>query len=131
MLKERSGSSPTSLIFGSLGLCLLLQLLQLTEVSGYRALIPVDPANPGKCVYRSEVLQLGENNGIPPCQRLTCHEDGSILIEGCGKLRIDKCNHGERINPSKPFPECCQLRYKCKQPNGVPYYIERNAAEGA
>lgn len=49
----------------------------------------------------------------------------------CGKLSIDKCNHGERINRSKPYPECCLLRYKCKKPDGKPYFIERDAAEGA
>ncbi|KAM8719762.1 hypothetical protein ACLKA7_005909 [Drosophila subpalustris] len=123
---------PSGLIWGSVGLFLMLQLqFQFQEVSGYRALIPVDPVNPGKCIYRGDLLELGVNNGIPPCQRLTCHEDGSILIEGCGKLRIEKCNRGERINPSKPFPECCLLRYKCKRADGAPFYIERDAAEGA
>ncbi|XP_030568569.1 uncharacterized protein LOC115768196 [Drosophila novamexicana] len=120
-----------ALIFGSAAIFLLLQLLQLAEVTGYRALIPADSANPGKCIYRGDLLQAGINNGIPPCQRLTCNDDGSILIEGCGKLRIEKCNRGERIHQSKPFPECCLLRYKCKQPNSAPYYIERDAAEGA
>lgn len=38
--------------------------------------------NPGKCMYRGDVLELGVNNGIAPCQRLTCNKDGSILIEG-------------------------------------------------
>ncbi|XP_017872319.1 PREDICTED: uncharacterized protein LOC108619985 [Drosophila arizonae] len=139
MSEQRStkprGSSPSNrcrssgLIFTSLWLMLLLQLA--TETEGYRAIIPIDEANPGKCIYRGDLLPEGINNGIPPCQRLTCNADGSILIEGCGKLRIDKCNRGERIYPSKPFPECCLLRYKCKRPDGVPFYIERNAAEGA
>ncbi|XP_034481384.1 uncharacterized protein LOC117787045 [Drosophila innubila] len=128
---SRGIRAPSALIWGSLGLILMLQLLQFQVVSGYRALIPVDPANPGKCIYRGDLLELGINNGIPPCQRLTCNEDGSIFIEGCGKLRIDKCNRGERINPSKPFPECCLLRYKCKKADGAPFYIERDAAEGA
>lgn len=38
--------------------------------------------NAGKCIYRGDELKAGVNNGIPPCQRLTCNEDGSILIEG-------------------------------------------------
>lgn len=80
---------------------ILLQLL--AEASAYRALIPADPGacrlpeifsfpslirylnlavNAGKCIYRGDELKTGVNNGIPPCQRLTCNEDGSILIEG-------------------------------------------------
>ncbi|XP_030378263.1 uncharacterized protein LOC115626893 isoform X2 [Scaptodrosophila lebanonensis] len=51
-------------------------------VCAYSGLIPVDPANPGKCFYRGDLLTLGVNDGISPCQRLTCYEDGSILIEG-------------------------------------------------
>ncbi|KAH8415296.1 hypothetical protein KR222_002086, partial [Zaprionus bogoriensis] len=125
------GCTSGALIFGSVAIILLLQLLQTAEVSAYRALIPANPEHPGKCFYRGDELKAGINNGIPPCQRLTCNEDGSILIEGCGKLSIDKCNHGERIHRSKPFPECCLLRYKCKQADGVPYFIERDAAEGA
>lgn len=81
---------------------ILLQLL--AETGAYRALIPADPGasqlpelqralltpslslflavNAGKCIYRGDELKAGVNNGIPPCQRLTCNEDGSILIEG-------------------------------------------------
>ncbi|KAI8033312.1 uncharacterized protein LOC128265730 [Drosophila gunungcola] len=108
----------------------LLSIL-FAQVSGYSGLIPPDAANPGKCIYRGDILELGvnNNNGISPCQRLTCHKDGSILIEGCGKLRIENCNRGERISPGEPFPECCKLRYKCKEIGAAPYYIERNAAE--
>lgn len=83
--------------------------------------------NPGKCIYRGDELKLGVNLGIAPCQRLTCNKDGSIFIEGCGRLRIENCNNGERIHMDKPFPECCKLRYKCKKPDGSPYYIERDA----
>lgn len=86
---------------------LLLFLFSPAQVTGYSGLIPPDegmwrpptpqwkvfrfcipfhtlnhPANPGKCIYRGDTLELGVNNGISPCQRLTCHEDGSILIEG-------------------------------------------------
>ncbi|EDW45781.1 uncharacterized protein LOC6617620 [Drosophila sechellia] len=106
-----------------------LLISMLSQVSGYSGRIPPDADNPGKCMYRGDVLELGVNNGIAPCQRLTCNKDGSILIEGCGKLRIENCNRGERISPGEPFPECCKLRYKCKQFGAAPYYIERNTAE--
>ncbi|XP_036338816.1 uncharacterized protein LOC118748466 isoform X2 [Rhagoletis pomonella] len=105
---------------------LVLLLLYSTTADAYSGLIPPDPDNPGKCVYRGDELKLGVNLGIAPCQRLTCHENGSILIEGCGRLRIESCNNGERIHADKPFPECCKLRYKCKKPDGTPYYIERD-----
>ncbi|XP_017076937.1 uncharacterized protein LOC108111842 [Drosophila eugracilis] len=107
-----------------------LLFLMLAQVSGYSGLIPPDADNPGRCIYRGDVLELGVNNGISPCQRLTCYKNNSILIEGCGKLRIENCNKGERIQPGEPFPECCKLRYKCKQIGAAPYYIERNAVDG-
>ncbi|XP_036338818.1 uncharacterized protein LOC118748467 [Rhagoletis pomonella] len=61
---------------------LVLLLLYSTTADAYSGLIPPDPDNPGKCVYRGDELKLGVNLGIAPCQRLTCHENGSILIEG-------------------------------------------------
>ncbi|KAH8419712.1 hypothetical protein KR009_001528 [Drosophila setifemur] len=103
----------------------------LAQVSGYSGLIPPDAANPGQCIYRGDILELGVNNGISPCQRLTCHKDGSILIEGCGKARFEECNRGERIHPGEPFPECCKLRYKCKRPGAAPDYIDWDAAKQA
>ncbi|KAH8258914.1 hypothetical protein KR038_003536 [Drosophila bunnanda] len=112
-----------------LAIAIIALLAVVGQVSGYSGLIPADAENPGKCVYRGDVLELGVNNGISPCQRLTCNQDGSILIEGCGKLRIENCNRGERIKPGEPFPECCKLRYKCKELGAAPYYIERNTAE--
>ncbi|EDV95395.1 uncharacterized protein LOC6569292 [Drosophila grimshawi] len=112
-------------------LLVLPLLLQLAEVSAYRALLPADPANLGKCIYRGDELKLGINNGIPPCQRLTCNEDGSMLVEGCGKVRFQKCNQGERIHQTDPFPDCCLLRYKCKRADGTSHHIEWNTAVGA
>ncbi|XP_011209490.2 uncharacterized protein LOC105230430 [Bactrocera dorsalis] len=106
---------------------LVLLLLCSSTTEAYSGLIAADPDNPGKCIYRGDELKLGVNLGIAPCQRLTCNEDGSIFIEGCGRLRIENCNNGERIHMEKPFPECCKLRYKCKKPDGSPYYIERDA----
>ncbi|KAH8245464.1 hypothetical protein KR032_010520 [Drosophila birchii] len=112
-----------------LAITIIALLSTLAQVSGYSGLIPADAENPGKCIYRGDILELGINNGISPCQRLTCNKDGSIHIEGCGKLRIENCNRGERIKPGEPFPECCKLRYKCKELGEAPYYIERNTAE--
>ncbi|XP_067634651.1 uncharacterized protein [Eurosta solidaginis] len=106
---------------------LVLLLLFSGNIEAYSGLIPPDPDNPGKCVYRGDELKLGVNFGTAPCQRLTCYENGSILIEGCGKLRIETCNSGERIHSDKAFPECCKLRYKCKKPDGTPYFIERDS----
>ncbi|XP_034670766.1 uncharacterized protein LOC117903078 [Drosophila subobscura] len=103
--------------------------LAMAQVSAYSGLIPPDPSNPGRCTYRGDALESGVNSGISPCQRLTCNADGSILIEGCGKLRIENCNRGERINHAKPFPECCKLKYKCKHIGAAPFYIERDTAE--
>ncbi|KAH8265762.1 hypothetical protein KR026_012373 [Drosophila bipectinata] len=110
---------------------LLLFLFSLDQVAGYSGLIPADEANPGKCIYRGDTLELGVNNGISPCQRLTCYEDGSILIEGCGKPRFVDCNRGERLNPGEPFPDCCKLRFKCKKPGAAPDYIDWDAATNA
>ncbi|KAH8284417.1 hypothetical protein KR018_005971 [Drosophila ironensis] len=104
-------------------------ILALGQVTGYSGLIPSDAANPGKCVYRGDTLQPGVNNGISPCQRLTCYEDGSIHIEGCAKPRFEDCNRGERIHPGEPFPECCKLRYKCKKLGAAPDYIDWDAAK--
>ncbi|XP_016946127.1 uncharacterized protein [Drosophila suzukii] len=120
-------ASPNALLPLVIAGALLFSML--AQVSGYSGLIPPDPENPGKCVYRGDSLELGVKTGITPCQRLTCNKDGSIFIEGCGKLRIENCNHGERIQPSDPFPECCKLRYKCTRIGAAPYYIERNTAE--
>lgn len=64
------------------------QRMQVSNGSGsreniYSIFIGFIPSeNPGKCVYRGDTLELGVNNGISPCQRLTCNKDGSILIEG-------------------------------------------------
>uniref|UniRef100_W8BZJ3 Single domain-containing protein n=1 Tax=Ceratitis capitata TaxID=7213 RepID=W8BZJ3_CERCA len=113
-------------VFLSLIAALMLLLLYSGNAEAYSGLIPPDPDNPGKCVYRGDELKMGVNLGIAPCQRLTCHENGSILIEGCGRLRFESCNYGERIHLDKPFPECCKLRYKCKKADGTPYYIERD-----
>ncbi|ALC48973.1 CG15203 [Drosophila busckii] len=133
-LRQRTQSrsrSSTGAAMGTIINVSVVLLLLLAQVSAYKAVIPADAENPGKCIYRGDLLQLGVNNGIPPCQRLTCNEDGSILIEGCGKLSIEHCNRGERIYPAKPFPECCLLKYKCKERDGAPYFIERDAAERA
>ncbi|XP_016978633.1 uncharacterized protein LOC108044224 [Drosophila rhopaloa] len=126
MFPERHASPLIPLVIAGALLSMLF-----AQVSGYSGLIPPDADNPGKCIYRGDTLELGINNNISPCQRLTCNKDGSIQIEGCGKLRIVNCNRGERIFPGEPFPECCKLRYRCKEIGVAPYFIERNTAEKA
>ncbi|XP_055914956.1 uncharacterized protein LOC129948127 [Eupeodes corollae] len=104
---------------------LVLTLLTLS-IDGYSITIPADPSNPGKCVYRSEDLKPGINIGPLPCQQLTCNEDGSVLVEGCGKINLKDCNRGERIHIDQPYPACCKQRFKCKRPDGSSYYQEKN-----
>ncbi|XP_037823640.1 uncharacterized protein LOC119612009 [Lucilia sericata] len=99
----------------------------LHKTEAYQALLP--PGEDGKCTYRGDKLEVGKHSGSAPCQSLTCQEDGSTLVEGCGKLWIQNCNRGERVAADKPYPECCKLVYKCKNPDGSSYYIERDAAE--
>ncbi|XP_055843353.1 uncharacterized protein LOC129910113 [Episyrphus balteatus] len=103
----------------------VLTFLTLSS-DGYSITIPADPSNPGKCVYRSEELQLGVNTGPLPCQRLTCNADGSVLVEGCGKIRLQDCNRGERIHIDQPYPTCCKQRFKCKRPDGSSYFQEND-----
>ncbi|XP_075157140.1 uncharacterized protein LOC142230376 [Haematobia irritans] len=97
------------------------------NVEAYQMLIP--PGEDGNCTYRGDKLEPGQQPGPVPCQRLTCNDDGSVLVEGCGKLRLANCNRGERVNPDKPFPECCKSVYKCQKSDGSSYYIEKNAHE--
>ncbi|EDW75078.2 uncharacterized protein Dwil_GK19983 [Drosophila willistoni] len=123
MFQERFKTNPLNLVIAT-----ALLMGTMVTVRAYSGLIPADPASPNKCIYRGGPLELGVNNGISPCQRLTCNKDGSILIEGCGKLAIENCNRGERINQGKPFPECCKLKYKCQQKDSPPYFIERDTA---
>ncbi|XP_059223969.1 uncharacterized protein LOC131997288 [Stomoxys calcitrans] len=99
------------------------------DAEAYQMVIPA--GEDGNCTYRGDKLEPGQQPGPVPCQRLTCNDDGTVLVEGCGKLRIENCNHGERVNPEKPFPECCKLVYKCKNSDGSSYYIERNAQESS
>lgn len=108
--------------------CLAFVVLTVLTISchAYSITIPADPSNPGKCVYRSEELQLGVNKGPLPCQRLTCNSDGSVLVEGCGKIRLPDCNRGERIHMDQLYPACCKQRFKCKRPDGSSYYQEND-----
>ncbi|XP_037933099.1 uncharacterized protein LOC119667833 [Teleopsis dalmanni] len=63
--------------------CFGFSMMLLDSVcNAYSGLIPADPDNPGKCIHHGDTLKLGINPGNAPCQRLTCNEDGSILIEG-------------------------------------------------
>uniref|UniRef100_A0A1A9VWN0 SVWC domain-containing protein n=1 Tax=Glossina austeni TaxID=7395 RepID=A0A1A9VWN0_GLOAU len=110
---------------------LLLLLLMLQYAATYSGLIPADPEKPGKCVYRGDSLEFGTHAGPGPCQRLTCRDDGTILVEGCGKLSFQNCNRGERKYRDKPYPECCTLVYKCKKADGSSYYIEKDASVDA
>ncbi|KAM7347139.1 uncharacterized protein ACRADG_006800 [Cochliomyia hominivorax] len=93
----------------------------------YQALLP--PGEDGKCTYRGDKLEVGKHSGPGPCQSLTCQEDGFVLVEGCGKVWIKDCNRGERVAADKPYPECCKIVYKCKNPDGSSYYIEKDAAD--
>ncbi|XP_005189656.2 uncharacterized protein LOC101891839 [Musca domestica] len=99
------------------------------DAEAYQMLLPA--GEDGNCTYRGDKLELGQQSGPVPCQRLTCNEDGTVLVEGCGKLWIQNCNRGERVNPEKPYPECCKLVYKCKNPDGSSYYIEKDALDSS
>ncbi|EFN69911.1 hypothetical protein EAG_07209 [Camponotus floridanus] len=62
----------------------------------------------GNCLFENETLSVGEH--IRRCLRITCYPQGSISLLACP---LYQCPEGKQIgyrdvDPSKPFPECCE-----------------------
>ncbi|XP_055911724.1 uncharacterized protein LOC129945818 [Eupeodes corollae] len=52
------------------------------------------------------------------CQTTNCREDGSIMVDGCGRISLPNCTLIENARLLKPYPYCCEMTYECVDANG-------------
>ncbi|XP_061389600.1 uncharacterized protein LOC133324776 [Musca vetustissima] len=76
----------------------------------------VDPAHPGKCVYKDLILSPGEE-GKPKgeCIRFMCNDSsGFATLQGCGVEAVaPPCKFGDFVDPDGPYAKCCERHIIC------------------
>ncbi|XP_055846736.1 uncharacterized protein LOC129912495 [Episyrphus balteatus] len=60
------------------------------------------------------------------CQNTNCREDGSIMVDGCGRISLPKCTLIEDGRLTRPYPDCCEMTYQCVDANESTYTKEWN-----
>ncbi|KAG5670550.1 hypothetical protein PVAND_000804 [Polypedilum vanderplanki] len=77
--------------------------------------------HPGHCYSRehSVLLKVGETTHTNQCEEISCYDDYSMRIAGCGTFSIQdpKCKKFIR-DLSKPYPTCC-TSFICVEPVDV------------
>ncbi|XP_034097434.1 uncharacterized protein LOC117563299 [Drosophila albomicans] len=100
---------------GILLVLLAMLLLPQTEAgmaSGYFA----DPAHPGKCVIKPNlILNPGQIGKYPDmdCARIICGENSLGQIHTCGAVGAPPNCEVEPMFPNADYPKCCEVKMNC------------------
>ncbi|XP_070498257.1 uncharacterized protein [Chironomus tepperi] len=88
---------------------------------GYLYIIPGELGkskdHDGHCYYEDKKLLLKIDESVKrDCEEISCYDDYSIRIAGCGTFSIHdpSCKRFER-DYTKPYPQCCTAFY-CAEP---------------
>ncbi|XP_055909378.1 uncharacterized protein LOC129944169 [Eupeodes corollae] len=72
------------------------------------------------------ILPKGDSQLPMICQNTNCHEDGSVTVEGCGRIPLPNCTLIEEGSLMKSYPECCEMTYQCIDEDGNTYKKQWN-----
>ncbi|KAH8262960.1 hypothetical protein KR044_002532 [Drosophila immigrans] len=101
---------------GMLMALLAAMLLPQTE-AGAASGVFKDPAHPGKCVLKPNViLNPGQIAKYPDmdCARIICGENSFAQIHTCGAVGVPPNCVAETTHPKADYPKCCEVTFKCK-----------------
>ncbi|XP_034097433.1 U-scoloptoxin(16)-Ssd1a-like [Drosophila albomicans] len=101
---------------GILLVLLAALLLPHTEAAVMRGVF-ADPAHPGKCVVKPNlILNPGQVAQYPAitCARIICEDNSHAQIHTCGvEAAPPGCHLGEPKFPNADYPKCCQREIIC------------------
>ncbi|XP_034475311.1 U-scoloptoxin(16)-Ssd1a-like [Drosophila innubila] len=100
------------------GILLLLAALLLphSEAALARGIFK-DPAHPGKCVVKPNlILSSGQSARYPDmdCARIMCEQDSHATISTCGvEAAPPGCRMSQPKYPNADYPKCCKRNIVC------------------
>ncbi|XP_055846734.1 uncharacterized protein LOC129912494 [Episyrphus balteatus] len=104
----------------------LILLAFFVGCNGYSYIIPASFRTPGICFFNGRILPKGNSQVPMVCQNTNCRDDGSIVVDGCGRISLPNCTLIEDKSSMKSYPDCCEMTYQCVDPNGITYTKEWN-----
>ncbi|KAH8262958.1 hypothetical protein KR044_002534 [Drosophila immigrans] len=102
---------------GILLVVLAALLMPPTEAAVMRGVF-ADPAHPGKCVVKPNlILNPGQTAKYPAmeCARIICGDNSHAQIHTCGvEAPPPGCRLGPPKFPNADYPKCCEHEILCK-----------------